>query len=119
MPSGKNANKEALRKMGCGCEATITKDDPRAEIWMYVFGKLSFPLKHPIPKNMGPIVGTGLEGDAKALTEEQKERLIEAMTKKFGIKREDVTKVLDIGIVPIRAENVIVSWCALHSRALI
>jgi len=110
---------ESKGKIGCGCEATISENDPRAEIWLYVFGKLSFPLKHPLARNMGSTVGIGYEGDAKALTEEQKERLIEAMIKKFGIKREDVTKVLDTGIIPIKADNVIVSICDLHFRCMI
>jgi hypothetical protein len=112
-------DEKELEKIGCGCEATISKDDPRAEIWMHVFGKLSFPLKHPLTKNMGATVGTGYEGDAEALTNEQKERLIEAMTKKFGIERDDVIKVLDTGIVPIKADNVIVSICDRHFRCMI
>jgi hypothetical protein len=103
--------------MGCGCEATISEDDPRAEIWLYIFGKKSFPLKHPLPMNMGKIVGTGYEGDATVLTKDQRERMIEIMTKKFNIKPIDVTSVLDKGIVPIKSEGVIVSWCEKHSRA--
>jgi len=106
-----------VENIGCGCEATITEKDPRAEIWLYVFGKRSFPLRHPLPQNMGDVVGLGYEGDATALTNEQKERLIEKMTQKFHIEREDVTTVLDEGIVPIKAEGVIVSWCKKHSLA--
>ena len=28
---------ESKGKIGCGCEATISENDPRAEIWLYVF----------------------------------------------------------------------------------
>jgi hypothetical protein len=105
--------------MGCGCEATISESDPRAEIWKYVFGKRSFPLKHPLPVNMGDVDGIGYEGDATVLTEEQKQRLIEKMTAKFGITKEDVTSVLESGVVPIKAENVIVSWCHQHSLGVL
>ena len=96
----------------CGCEATITESDPRAEIWLYVFGKRSFPLKHPLCRN------GFYEGHATVLTKEQRQRLIEAMTKKFGITEKDVTDVLDKGIVPIKADNVIVSICNLHFRCM-
>jgi hypothetical protein len=105
--------------MGCGCQASISKDDPRAEIWKYVFGELSFPLRHPIPSNMGTVVGTGYEGDASALTEEQKQRLVKAMTEKFHIPEIEVTKVLDSGIIPIKAIGVSVVICNKHMRAML
>jgi len=105
--------------MTCGCEATISEKDPRAEIWFYVFGKRSFPLKHPLPMDMGPTVGLGYAGDATALTPEQRKRLIEKMTQKFGVKTEDITRILDQGVVPIRAETVVVSWCRKHSLAVL
>jgi len=103
----------------CGCRATISENDPRAELWQYIFGSRSFPLKHPLPMNMGPVVGQGYEGDATELTPEQRERLIEAMTKKFGITRADVNQSLLMGIVPIKADGVTVSWCSRHSRAIL
>lgn len=105
--------------MGCGCKATISESDPRAEIWLYVFGERSFPLKHPLPMNMGSVVGIGYEGDATVLTYDQRERLIEKMTKKFKVSQEEITKVLDKGVIPIKAENVIVSWCKTHSMGVL
>jgi hypothetical protein len=105
--------------MTCGCKATISSDDPRAEIWLHVFGERSFPLKHPLPVNMGRVVGIGYEGDATCLTETQRQRLIEKMTKKFNITPKDVTKVLDSGVIPIKAENVTVSWCHKHSMGVL
>ncbi len=105
--------------MACGCEATINKNDPRAEIWLYVFGKLSFPLKHPMRVNMGSVVGLGYEGDATALTPDQRTRLIEKMTKKFGISEKEVTDTLDEGIIPIKATGVSVKICNAHFRCML
>ena len=91
------------------CEATISESDPRAELWLYVLGKHSFPLRDSESKDMGPVVGLGYEGDASALTPDQRMRLIEKMMEKFNLPREEVTKVLDKGVLPIRAEGVTVS----------
>jgi hypothetical protein len=111
--------REGGERVTCGCEATINESDIRAPIWKYVFGKTSFPLRHPVLTNMGAVVGLGYEGDASALTEEQKTRLIEAMTEKFHIPVVEVTKVLETGVIPIRAEGVSVSICERHVRAMI
>jgi hypothetical protein len=101
--------------LGCGCVAEIDADDPRAEIWLYVLGRLTFPLRHPLPMNtrQGWRV---YEGDAGALTPEQRERLIEKMVEKFKISRAEVERVLDEGSVPIRTEGVVVYWCPWHAR---
>jgi hypothetical protein len=104
--------------LGCGCKATISEKDPRAEIWLYVFGKREFPLKHPLPVNTKPY-GLMYEGDASALSEEQRERLIEKMIEKFRISRDEVTKVLAEGVVPIKIDGVTVSWCRKHSLAVL
>jgi hypothetical protein len=104
----------------CGCEATISEKDPRAETWMTVFGKLSFPLKHPISHINSNFPGkTFYSGDATALTAEQKARLIEAMTRKFNIPASKVEESFKDGVIPILAENVIVSICELHVRCMI
>lgn len=105
--------------MVCGCQAIIQENDPRAELWMSIFGKLSFPLKHPVLMNMGDVVGIGYEGDASALTSEQRERLIRAMMKKFMVSRREIEETLKDGVIPIKAENVTVSICNLHFRCMI
>lgn len=111
---------EKLERKICGCEAEISEGDPRAEIWREVFGKLAFPLKHPIPFSMETFPGKRfLAGDANALTEEQKERLKSAMARKFGVPKEHIEKSLRDGIIPILDENVSISICNLHIRCMI
>jgi hypothetical protein len=107
-------------QVSCGCEATISEKDPRAEIWMKVFGKLSFPLKHPLTNlNSNFPDKIFYSGDATALTAEQKTKLIEAMTKKFNIPASKVEESFKDGIIPILAENVILSICELHTRLIV
>jgi hypothetical protein len=100
--------------MGCGCKARINEKDPRAELWKYIFGSLTFPLLGPFLVPMGDVVGYGFKGDARALTSEQRERLIEKMVEKFHITREEVEEGLKDGVVPIKGEEVIVEICRLH-----
>lgn len=92
------------------CEVTIAEGDPRAPIWLYVLGKRSFPLRDSEPKDMGSIVGLGYEGDASALTPEQRVRLTEKMAEKFNLSREEVeTNLVNTSVLPIRAEGITVS----------
>jgi hypothetical protein len=100
--------------MGCGCKATIGEKDSRAELWMYIFGSRIFPILGPFCYNMGDVVGIGYKGDAKSLTTEQRERLVEKMTEKFSITRAMVEESLKDGVVPIKAEGVIVEICRMH-----
>ena len=106
--------------MACRCEATISEKDPRAEIWLYIFGKRSFPLRYPLQNANPNFPGkTFYSGDATALTAEQKARLIEAMTKKFNIPASHLEESFKDGVIPILAENVILSICELHVRCMI
>ena len=106
--------------MVCGCEATISQDDSRAEIWLYVFGKRSFPLKHPLPHLNSCFPNMVFySGDASALTPEQLEKLIEAMTRKFNITREQVLDSINDGVIPIRADNVTISICQRHTLGML
>jgi hypothetical protein len=68
---------------------------------------------------MGSLVGLGYEGDASALTNNERERLIEKMIEKFHITREQVIETLDEGVIPIKAEGISVSICERHVRALL
>ena len=106
--------------MSCGCEVTLTKgmDDARAELWLSIFGKLSFPLKHPFrflnPNFPGK---TFYAGDASAFNPEQKERFVKAMMEKFHLKSpSEVEGTMKNGIIPILADNLILSICETHIR---
>jgi len=111
---------EKSNRKPCGCEATVNEDDPRAEIWMKVFGSRTFPLKHPVPVAMQTFPGKRFYmGDAKALSAEQKDRFFEAMMAKFKVTREEVEQSIIDNQIPILAENVIVKICNLHFRCML
>jgi hypothetical protein len=105
----------------CECYATISKDDPRSEIWRHVKADGQIPLKHPlvVTATGGPFVGEKFyEGDPSRLTGEEKVRLVERLCEKFELTADEVRHELDMGILPIRADNVIVSICPLHFRCM-
>jgi len=106
----------------CECYATISERDPRGEIWKYVTGDGRIPLKHPLSSivKSGPFEGMEVyHGDPSKLTEEQKQRLIKKLSQKFGIPPKEIQKDLAKGLLPIKAENVIVSICSLHFRIMV
>lgn len=108
--------------MTCGCEVTLSKgmDDLRAELWMFVFGKLSFPLKHPVPFLNPNFKGkTFYAGDANALSFDQKQRLIESMAKKFKVSEKEIADSIKDGVIPILADHLILSICESHTRAIV
>lgn len=105
----------------CECYATISEDDPRSEIWRHVKADGQIPLKHPlvVTATGGPFVGDKFyEGDPSRLTEEEKIRLVERLCERFELTTDEVHHELDRGILPIRADNVIVAICPLHFRCM-
>lgn len=102
----------------CECYATITKNDPRYEIWVQVDPEAKVPLKHPIPKRHPNFEGSFYEGDPSRLTEEQKKTIIDLLSQKFKVSKDHVREGLDKGILPIKSENTIVSICDLHFRCM-
>ena len=71
----------------CGCRAILSEKDPRAEIWMAVFGCLEFPLQNPIPlmaRATGENAERFLKGDWEALSLDQQVQLCQEMKKKFS-----------------------------------
>lgn len=104
----------------CECYATVSKSDPRYEMWRKVDPEGRLPLKHPLTK----IVVcqqrrmTFYEGDPSRLSEDQKKTIVELMNKKFKVPKHVVAKELAEGVLPIRAANVNVSICNLHVRCM-
>ena len=108
--------------MTCGCEVTLSKgmDDVRADIWLKIFGKLSFPLKHPIPFLNPNFQGkTFYAGDASALTLEQRKCLIETMSKKFNVSEAEIEASMKDGVIPILSDNLILSICQTHMLGML
>jgi len=105
----------------CECYAKISKNDPRYEIWVKIDPEAKMPLKHPMAQRSkaGGHKGLFYEGDARRLTETQKETMSELLSKKFNISKEEILNNLDNGVFPIRADNVTVAICSLHSRMMI
>lgn len=107
----------------CNCYVTLIEDDERYQVWKEA-GIEKFPLKHPLQglvtiklKGQEPFEMNILLGDASKLTVEQKEKLLEQITSKFGVNKRDVKKQWKKGI-PIKAERVIVTICTKHSHAM-
>jgi len=97
----------------CECEAIISKEDPRYELWRQVVPNAHLPIKHPIAKN------GFYEGDPSRLTEEQIQLIATLCSKKFNITKEEILKDIRKGILPIKAENVSLSICDLHIRCMV
>lgn len=92
--------------------ATIAERSPRSEDWKTVFGTKTIALKHPIPQQGNfPEVGIQefYEVDLKALTEEQRERMIAHIAKRFHLAVEEVRAGLDKVGCPILAEDVTIT----------
>ena len=106
----------------CECYAQVTKNDSRYEIWKQVDPDARVPLKHPIAGIMKnktfPEGMTVYEGDPSRLTEKQKDVLSTLMAQKFNIPKQEVLDSLAKGVLPVKADNVIVSICNLHFRCM-
>lgn len=103
----------------CECSASISKHDPRAEIWKQVTADGTLPLKHPLlVKNKHFPKLFFYVGDADRLTQEQKEKMASLMTEKFKIPKEEVLHDLATGF-HIRSDNISVVICELHTRCMI
>lgn len=111
--------RENLNK--CKCYGIISEKDARHEIWIQVDPQAKIPLKHPMLKQFeaGGHKGLFYEGDPARLTEKQKDIMANLLSKKFNISKEEILKDLAKGILPIRADNITVAICELHSRMMI
>lgn len=104
----------------CGCKAVLSEKDLRAGIWRAVFGKLEFPLIHPLnhwAHAEGEHGDRFLKGDWEALSEEEKVKLAREMRKKFGVNEAAfMSQNRALGYIPIKDQNITVVCCQLHSR---
>lgn len=107
----------------CECYAKVSRNDPRYPIWVKVDPEAKLPLKHPIlkrhPYAHPDFMGTFYEGDPSRLTEEQKEIIIEEMSKKFKCSKDHVAEGLAKGFLAIKSDNISVMICDLHFRCMI
>lgn len=94
-------------------QTTATAHDAeRATLWREVFGDNQCPIKSIIPRiaNLpGKPNSRIYEMDLKAISSDQRQKLVESIAKKFGIPAGEVESGLDKHGVPILADNVTVS----------
>ena len=107
----------------CGCKAILSEMDPRAPIWLAVFGKLEFPLKNPVPTigaGPGEFHDRFLRGDWEALSLDQQTMLFREMEKRFsGLNYGAfVAQNRALGYIPIKDKNISVLVCGLHTRCM-
>ncbi len=105
--------------MTCGCEASISDKDPRADIWRAALGKTSIPIVWPLYVSNPSFPGRGfLQGDSTALTDAQKEMMADLISQKFNLPAVEVLHDLTTGPFPILDEHVTVTFCKDHSRMM-
>lgn len=94
-------------------EAQINPHSDRAEDWRRVFGSTKVPIKSMLPiQNNGPHGrGAFYLLATRALTQEVRARLVEHVSKKFGVPPEEVERDLDDPRhgCPIFSEDVVVT----------
>jgi hypothetical protein len=92
-------------------KAKITNPD-RLALWQAVFGGDEVPVISIVPR-LGSFPGVGeqryYEMDLKAITEEQRARLVASIAEKFNRDIEEVSRDIDIVGCPILACDVVVS----------
>ena len=97
-----------------GCYVKISKDHPRAELWLKAIGSLEFPLKNPYPVRDD----TGrwfYQGDLSALTPDKYGRLVSVMAEYYNKTEKEMNSYLaSTGFLPIEANHTTVIWCQKH-----
>lgn len=91
-------------------EAVLAESSPRAAAWREVFGELRAPITSPIPRLVN-VVGVGdvdcFFVEVEQLSEEQRERLVAFIVRRFGTPAEDARRDLEErGVFPLLAEDV-------------
>ena len=91
---------------------TIREDSPRAADWMKVFGTLTVPVTNALSPATITLNTPGRQGetqayflDLKALTPQQRRRLVEHIATRFGAAPDQVTAQIDEHGVPILEED--------------
>lgn len=102
----------------CECYVTVSKNDPRYEIWAKVDPKARLPLKHPGYVKHPMFPGLFLEGDVSRLSKEQQKIIVEEMSRKFKVSKAHVKEGLSKGVLLIKSENTRTVICNLHLRCM-
>jgi len=93
-------------------EAILSQSSSRVDDWLKVFGTTIIPLRSPLP-TIAILPGLGerviYQIDISALSPEQRQRMIQHISRRFRIAPEEVDAALDEQGCPIRAEDVTVS----------
>ena len=93
-------------------DARILESSPRYADWVKVFGDNRAPITSPMPHQASlPGIPNALVYwlDLKAITSEQRARLVAHISERFGIPPDEVERDLDRDGVPLMAADVHVS----------
>lgn len=92
--------------------AMISEQSPRYHEWVMVFGTNEVPIINILVPNRANVLGQVRDVymlDLRKLSDEQTSNLIEHISNKFGIPRDDVRRDLHQHGVPLLAEDLIIT----------
>lgn len=94
--------------------AEISEDDERAADWLAAYDILAAPVRSPIPEvveipERGPVAAYWL--DLARLDDEEVHRVVEALSRRFGLPVAEVRVQVATAGVPILADGVTLSTC--------
>ena len=108
----------------CECYVTGVTEE-RKKLFQEVCEDGRIPIRCPIPqgfmkheKLQNPTAF--FEMAIERLTEEQKQRLIKQLARRFGISEDEVKRELPKHGCPVRWDSeIVVHWCSLHVRCVL
>lgn len=92
--------------------AIISQQSPRYQEWLAVFGTTEIPIVNILVPNKANVLGQIRDVymlDLRKLTEEQTERLIAHIARKFNVNIAEVRRDLHQHGVPLLAEDLIIT----------
>jgi hypothetical protein len=108
----------------CVCYAVMNSKDPgRADLWKRIFPQNGhLPIRSPIPAGTGRFPDSESHFyymDMSRVTPEQKQMIIQELARKFHLTEDEVASDIERVGIPIKADDVMVSWCPLHVRSVL
>ena len=104
----------------CQCYAKAV-DPERQKLWELIFYEGKVPITCPVPVGIGSLAGQESEFylvDFDRVSHAEKELLIMEMARKFNLAPIEVRQYIEDKGCPVKADSLIVSWCKLHSSAV-
>ncbi len=105
----------------CTCYAVAT-DPKRLEMWKRIFppdGRV--PITCPLPVGRAELAGQEADFylvDLERVTYPQRLTMISELSRKFQVSMDEIRRDIEQRGVPVKAGEVMVAWCPLHSRCV-